>query len=335
MEQAVDAAEVDERAEVGDVLDDALTDLARSDLGEQLLFQRLPAILDQLATADDDVAALLVDLEDRAFDRAVDVIADVRRPADVDLARGQKDVDADVDEQAALDLAGDETRNDVPFLVAGDDVFPFLLTLRLAIAEDDGAGFVLDRFEQDLDRVADLRRRQRIGAVVLPLFERDDAFGLVADVDPHFVADDVEDAARDDLVGVEFGFLVGEPLSGLLGKGVVEFLREVFFVEIELAEKIAVDHGDGVPSGRPAVVDRCAKIAVQPRPRPDHPIGLRGTDNYRRIRRRRRVHATAHGVRRSCSLSARHRSPTRKQGRIRISTLLRRARNVRLYASGS
>ena len=36
VQQAVDAAEVDERAELGDVLDDALADLARLDLGEQL-----------------------------------------------------------------------------------------------------------------------------------------------------------------------------------------------------------------------------------------------------------------------------------------------------------
>ena len=37
VQQAVDAAEVDERAELGDVLDDALADLARLDLGEELL----------------------------------------------------------------------------------------------------------------------------------------------------------------------------------------------------------------------------------------------------------------------------------------------------------
>ena len=39
-----------------------------------------------------------------------DVVADVRGAADVDLAGGQEDVDADVDEQAALDLLGDACR---------------------------------------------------------------------------------------------------------------------------------------------------------------------------------------------------------------------------------
>ena len=37
VQQAVDAAQVDEGAELGDVLDDALADLARLDLGEQLV----------------------------------------------------------------------------------------------------------------------------------------------------------------------------------------------------------------------------------------------------------------------------------------------------------
>ena len=51
---------------------------------------------------------------------------------------------------------------------------------------------VLDGVEQDLDLVADLRRHDLVVALVVPLVERDDAFALVADVDPDVVADDVE-----------------------------------------------------------------------------------------------------------------------------------------------
>ena len=158
VQQAVDAAEIDEGAELGDVLDDALADLARLDLAEQLLLHLLALVFEQLAAADDDVAAGLVDLEDLALDGLVDVVGDVRRPADVHLRGGQEDVDADVDEQAALDLARDQAGDDVAFLVLGDDVFPFLLPLGLAVAQDDGAGFVLDGVEQHFDLVADLRR---------------------------------------------------------------------------------------------------------------------------------------------------------------------------------
>ena len=78
VQQAVDAAQVDEGAELGDVLDDALADLARLDLGEQLLLHLLALVFEQLAAADDDVAAGLVDLEDLALDGLADVVADVR-----------------------------------------------------------------------------------------------------------------------------------------------------------------------------------------------------------------------------------------------------------------
>ena len=132
-------------------------------------FSSCALVLDQLAAADDDVAARLVDLEDLALDGLADVVADVGGPADIDLAGRQEDVDADVDQQAALDLAGDQAGDDVAFLVLGDDVFPFLLPLGLAVAQDDGAALVLDGFEQDLDLVAGLGRHDLVGALVVPL----------------------------------------------------------------------------------------------------------------------------------------------------------------------
>src|SRR6185437_11412682 len=55
VQQAIDAAEVDERAEVGDVLDRPLADLPRRDLLEELLLLLLAGDLDELAAADDDV----------------------------------------------------------------------------------------------------------------------------------------------------------------------------------------------------------------------------------------------------------------------------------------
>src|SRR5262249_28927524 len=107
VQQAVDAAQVNEGAELGDVLDNALADLAGLDFGEELLLHLLALVLDQFPAADDNVAAGLVDLEDFALDGLVDVVGNVGRPADVHLAGRQKDVDADIDQQAALDLPGD------------------------------------------------------------------------------------------------------------------------------------------------------------------------------------------------------------------------------------
>ena len=168
------------------------------DLLEQLLLLLLARDLDQLAAADDDVAPALVDLEDHALDVLIDVVGDVGRAADVDLAGGQEDVDADVDQQAALDLAGDLALDDVALVVLGDDHLPGAHPVRLLAGEDDLAGLVLHAFEQDLDGVARLRRR-----LVFPLVERDEALGLVADVDDDLVADDLDDLARDDAADLE------------------------------------------------------------------------------------------------------------------------------------
>ena len=203
VQQTVDAAQVDEGAEFGDVLDDALADLARFDLGEEAILQLAAAIFDEPATADDDVAAGLVDGHDLAFDLLAEQGAEVGNAADVDLAGRQEGADADVDQQAALDLAGDQTGDDVAFLVLGGEVFPFLAALGLAVAEDDGAVFVLDGFEQDLDLIAGTGRHDLAGGIVEPFAELDGAFALVADVDPDLVVGDAADAAGDDPVLAE------------------------------------------------------------------------------------------------------------------------------------
>ncbi len=242
VQQAVDAAEVHKGAELGDVLDDALADLADGDLVEQLLLHLLALVLEQLAAGDDDVAAGLVDLEDLALDGAVDVVGDVRRPADVHLAGRQEDVDADVDQKPALDLAGDQALDDVALLVLGDDGLPLGLALGLAVGQDDGAALVLDGVEQHLDFAADLGRLDLVLALVVPLLEGDDAFGLVADVHDHVVADDVDDAALDDLVDLEVLLLRRQPADQVVVEGALQLLVQLLLGQVILAEQIAVDH---------------------------------------------------------------------------------------------
>src|SRR5207342_132990 len=55
VEQAVDAAEIDERPEVGDVLDDALPDLILLELLHQLLALPRTLVLEDHAARDDNV----------------------------------------------------------------------------------------------------------------------------------------------------------------------------------------------------------------------------------------------------------------------------------------
>src|SRR5438067_2289845 len=64
VQQAVHAAQVDECAEVGDVLDDAFADLADLQLLHQDVALGLALRLEQHATRHDDVAAALIELDD-------------------------------------------------------------------------------------------------------------------------------------------------------------------------------------------------------------------------------------------------------------------------------
>ncbi len=101
--------------------------------------------LDQRAAADDDVAAGFVDLQHQALDRAADVVADVGRTADVDLAGGQEDVDADIDQQAALDLARDRAGDDVAFVDRFHDLQPGFDLLGFALAEARSCRGIFDQ----------------------------------------------------------------------------------------------------------------------------------------------------------------------------------------------
>ena len=71
-----------------------MTDL----LGVLLFFEDLLA-------GDDDVAALLVELDDADFDLGADVAVEVAHGANLNLRAGQECLDADVDGEAALDAA--------------------------------------------------------------------------------------------------------------------------------------------------------------------------------------------------------------------------------------
>ncbi len=206
MEQAVDAAQVDERAELGDVLDHALAGLADFQFLQQRFASFLALTFDKRTTADDDVATSFVDLEHFALHRAADVIADVGGTTDIDLAGGKEHVDAtDVDEQTTLDLAGDQAGDHVAFLDLLENVEPLVHLARFALADADHAAvvgrgsFVFQVFDQHPDEIANLRRR----IFGIPFVERDRAFALEADVDQNHAVADSQNAAFDDLVDVK------------------------------------------------------------------------------------------------------------------------------------
>src|SRR3954464_14391031 len=113
VQQAVDAAEIDERAVVGDVLDDALEDLAFGERLEGVLLLLGVLFLEQRLAREHDVAALLVDLDHAHAQFLTAQRIEVPDRPHVDLRSRQERADADVYGETALDAFDDAADDDL------------------------------------------------------------------------------------------------------------------------------------------------------------------------------------------------------------------------------
>src|SRR6202047_2447222 len=108
VQQAVDAAEVDERTVIGDVLDHAVDDLTLFEVLHQLLALLGAGLFENRTARHHDVAAAAVHLEDLERLRVVHQRTDVADRTNVHLrARQERHGAVEVDREAALDLVED------------------------------------------------------------------------------------------------------------------------------------------------------------------------------------------------------------------------------------
>ena len=221
VQQAVDAAEVDERAVVGDVLDDAAQDLALGERVERVLLLLRVLFFEEHLAREHDVAALLVDLDDAHAQFLAAQRVEVADRAHVDLRAGQERAHADVDGETALDALDDAADDDLALRVGLLDLVPDLHLLGLLAREDDVAFAILGALEQHVDDVARLHRD--LAGLVDELFDGDDAFGLEADVDDDFGRRDFDDGALDD-----FAF------RDVAEAGIVKVQKASVFLRIDL-----------------------------------------------------------------------------------------------------
>jgi hypothetical protein len=242
VQQAVEPAQVDEGAEVGDVGDRARDQIALLDGLQQSLLRRLPLLLDELAAADDDVATALVDLEDARPDRLPDVLADIAGPADVHLRGGQEDGHADVHEQAALDLPHASPLDDVALVIGLQDPLPAADPVGLALGQLDDARLVLQRVQHHLDDVADLQV-----LVVVELALVDQALRLEAHVHDDVVAGPTHDPPLEDVADLELLQVLLEQavhvtLGHLLAEGLPDQVVRLVDVDPDARDQVVVNH---------------------------------------------------------------------------------------------
>ncbi len=202
MKESVHAAEVDERAEIGDVLDFALAEFADLHFLQELSAHILAGFFEQFAAGNDDVVAFLVDLEDLEIVFLVDELVDVLDGADIDLGAGEEGFHAvEVDEDAAFDFLLHLAADHAAFAEVGGDLLPGLDEGRLLQADPGLVLFVLEFFQIDVDLIVQIDFFP-----VLELGVGDEPFGLQTDVDQRAVLALLDDRAGDDRVDLEIGF---------------------------------------------------------------------------------------------------------------------------------
>lgn len=222
--EAVDAAQVDEDAVGGDVLDDAFEHLALLELGDDLALLSLELCLDEGLVAYYHVAVFFVDLDDLELHGLVYEHVVVADGSHVDLGTGQEGFDAeDVHDHAALCAALDVALDDFVLLHGLFDAVPAARCAGFLVAEHQLAFLVLLVLDEYLYGVADLE----VG-VVAEFGDGDDAVGLVTDVNHHFALVDGDDGTFDYLFVLDrVERLVvgrGEVLAALGSLGVAVFV---------------------------------------------------------------------------------------------------------------
>src|SRR5689334_237692 len=197
VQQAIDAAEVHERAVVGDVLDHAVDDLTLFEVLHQLLALLGAGLFEHGAAGHHDVAAPAIHFEN--LERLVDVHqrGDVADRPDVDLrARQECHRAVEIDGEAALDLVEDDAGDLLVVLEGRLELAPALFAPRLVARQHRLAERILDALQIDFDGVADLDFVAPARA--LEFLERDAPLSLQADVDDGHVFLNADDGPLDD-----------------------------------------------------------------------------------------------------------------------------------------
>ena len=197
MEEPLDPAEVDEGPEVRQRPHVALDPEAFLEMAEDLAPLLLPFVLKKGAPGDDRVLALAVKLGQFEFERLADELLRVLDRPDVGLGIVHEGLDPDIDGIAALGLFHDRPRDERPVAVRLVQGVQGLFPVGPPLRENEVSFFPVAPFQDRVDLVARFRLGRRNGFG--ELLDRDDAFGLLSDIDQNVAGRDLDHASLDDL----------------------------------------------------------------------------------------------------------------------------------------
>ena len=206
VEEAVDAAQVNERTVFGDILDDTVEDGTFVETFFRLCLENIALFFEQGAAAQNDVATFLVELDDLETVRLADEFVEVAGRTELDLAAGQKGADADIDSEAALDAADDLAFHGLVGFGDLGDFFPDHELVRFLLAQNAETIFIFRRLDEDINLVTDLDVERAIGCHKFGL--GDNTFRLVADIYDDKIIHEINNGTADDLTFTNFVLLL-------------------------------------------------------------------------------------------------------------------------------
>ena len=188
VDQAIDALQVDERAEVDDVRNHAFDHVARLKLVEDLLANLAALVLEHGPAREHHIVAIAVQLDDLAFELPAQELIEVLHAPDVDQRCRQESPDAKVQDQPALDDLDHRAFDVLAGRCCGLDALPRLLEARALLGEDQTTILVFFDHHERVDHLAELDFFEDVDRLAdRQLGQRDDAFALVPDVDEDLV----------------------------------------------------------------------------------------------------------------------------------------------------
>ena len=203
--EAVHAAQVDERTEIDHAGHDALANLARLEVGQEVLALVLLGLFQPRPAAEHHVVAVLVEFDDLGLERFAHIGQQVAHTAQFHQRSRQEAAQADVDDETALDHLDDRTGYDAVVLLDLLDRTPCPLVLSTLLGQDQTSLFVLFGEDQRFDDFAQADDLGRVDVVAnTQLTARDDALGLESDIEQDLVLVDLDDGTGDDVTIIEF-----------------------------------------------------------------------------------------------------------------------------------
>jgi hypothetical protein len=203
VQQTIDAAQVDECAVVGDVLDDTLDGGAFLQVFHQLFAIGVSGGFQDGTAGQHDVVALAVELDNLEFEGLAFVRGGVLDRTHVDQRARQEGTDAvGHDSEAALDLAGNRTGDQSAVVQGLFQEVPGGDALGAVARQARGAVAVFQHFDGNLDEIAHLHFD--FALIVQEFFERNIGFRFQAGIDHDEIVIDEHHFCSDDFALTHF-----------------------------------------------------------------------------------------------------------------------------------